>query len=64
MTKAYSDSVKLPNLISVIHPLKKVLSKSGLNVEGNNIRAENNSAHSRNIYITSILGKKKKSINT
>lgn len=55
MAKAYSASVKLPNLVSVPHPLTKLLPKSGLNVEGRNSRTDS-SVHSRKSYITALLG--------
>jgi hypothetical protein len=36
MAKTYTDSVKLPKLVSVPHPFKNKLSKSALNIEGRN----------------------------
>jgi hypothetical protein len=36
MAKTYTESVKLPKLVSVPHPLKNQLSKSALNIEGRN----------------------------
>ena len=63
MAKAYADSVKLPNLVSVTHPLTKFTPKCSLNVEGKNSLMENSysSFSSKNFdrksYIASILGK-------
>ncbi|CAF0707700.1 unnamed protein product [Brachionus calyciflorus] len=61
MAKTYADSVKLPNLVAVAHPLNKYSPKCSLNIEGKNSLMENSfssfasKSYDRKILISGLL---------
>lgn len=59
MAKTFIESVKLPNLVAVQHPLSKFSTNCNLNVHGKNLNEtifSNSDSFDRKNYMSSILG--------
>lgn len=62
MAKSFAESVKLPNLVAIQHPMTKFSAKCNLNVQGKNPNESSLSnfgsfSFDRKNYIASLLGK-------
>lgn len=59
MAKSFIESVKLPHLVAVQHPLKKFSNNCSLNIQGKNpneINVSNMDSFDRKNYIINLLG--------